>query len=469
VPFSPGPPVPLFDPSLSGELLWQRATTPQTSTITGTPNLTTRSFSGNLGLVQGFSSGAQFSLGFNSANQNSTAVNSRLNPYTTSNLGLTFVQPLLRGFGASVNRRFIRIAKNNQKTSGLLFRQQAIATVAGVIRLYDDLVSLGEDVKVKEQTLALAQRLYEDNRIRVDQGTLAPVELTRAHAGVAAAQQDLANSRGYERQQELILKNFLTRTGTADPAIRGARIITTTPIEVPAQEAATPLTDLLDEAFRGRPELEEARLQIDNSNIALSGSRNQLLPSLDLVASGQNTSLAGQANARAAANVLPAPGTLGGFGTDLSQIFNGRYPSYSVGVQLNLPLRNRIAQADVARDEIQVRQWDIRYRQLQNQVRVEVEGALVALEQARAAYDAAAQTRALQEQSLAIELEKYGVGLSTNFLVMQYQSFVAQARSTEVAARNVYAKAKTALERALGQTLDRNNITLDTALQMRKP
>ena len=149
----------------------------------------------------------------------------------------------------------------------------------------------------------------------------------------------------------------------------------------------------------------------------------------------------------------------------LRQIFSGRYPTYSLEILLNLPLRNRVAQADVTRDEIQVRQWDVRRQQLENQIRLEVEASVVALTQARAAYDAAVHARTLQEQSLAIEMEKYQVGLSTTLLVMQYQSYLAQARSTEVAARNVYAKSGVQLERAVGATLENNGITLDEAMR----
>jgi outer membrane protein TolC len=459
-PLSAGPPIPQFDPALTGSLVWQHQNTPEVSSFaSGGSNLVGSGWTGNVGLSKGFSTGTQIDMGFNAVSQSTNAVNYRLNPYSTSNLSLNLVQPLLRGFSPAVNRRFIRIAKNNQKTSDQLFRQQLIATVAGVIRLYEDLVSLGEDVRVKEDTLALAQRLYADNKVQVDQGTLAPVELTRAQAGVAAAQQDLANSRGYERQQELIVLNVLTRRATAE-----LRVQPTTPIEIPAQEPVRPVADLVDAAMRARPEIAEARLQIDNSHIALEGSRNELLPQLDIVATGQNSSLAGQPNALAS---TPATGSTGGFGTDLSQIFTGRYPTYSVGLQLALPLRNRIAQGDVARDEIQIRQWDIRRQQLENQVRLEVEASVVALGQARAALDAAVETRKLQEQSLNIELEKYNVGLSTTFLVMQYQSYVAQARSTEVAARNVYVKARVALERAIGATLDDNGVSVQDALRGR--
>jgi outer membrane protein len=466
---SAGPAIPQFDPIVTASLMLQHQNMPQVDGASSGGNTSTSaSLTGSLGVTKGFSTGTQLSMGYNAESQRTNSSIASLNPNTSSSLNVSLTQPLLRGFGIGMNRRFIRIAKNNQKTTDQVFRQQLIVTVAGVIRLYDDFVSLGEDVKVKEETLALAERLYQDNKVQVEQGTLAPVELTRAQAEVAAARQDLANSRGNLRQQELILKTVLTRRGTADPMIRDAHLQPTTPIEVPTQEPMQVSADLVTQALRGRPEMEEARLQIVNSHIALEGSRNELLPELDLVATGQNSALAGQPNTLTDTSSIPRgtppANSTGGVGSDLSQIATGRYPSYSVGVQLSLPVRNRVAQADVARDEMQIRQWDVRKQQLENQIRLEVEGAVIALAQARAAYDAAVEARTLQEQSLNIEMEKYSVGLSTTFLVMQYQSYLAQARSTEVAARDVYAKARVQLERAVGSTLDNNGIAVDQAL-----
>jgi outer membrane protein TolC len=464
-----GPPIPQFDPVFTVGQTWQHETIPELTTFSsGLPTFVADSSTNTLGYSQGFSSGAQVTAGFTSLHEHNNATNYSLNPFNSSTFSTTFVQPLLRGFGPAMNRRFIRIARNNLETSDLLFRQQLLSTVYGTIRLYEDLVSLGEDVKVKEETLALAERLYKDNRSLVEHGTLAPVELTRAQASVASAREDLAYSRGYFAQQELILKTYLTRRGTADPAVRTARIATTTSLDIPAREPVRPAQDYVVEALQKRPELGEARLQIENAHIALRGSRNELLPELDLVASSQNTSLAGQRNPFAGPSVLPpAPGTIGAFGTSLEQVFRARYPTYSIGVHLSLPLRNRIAQADVARDEIQIHQWEIRRQQLENQIRLEVEADVVALTQSRAALDAAIEARGLQEHSLKIELEKYSVGLSTTFLVIQYQTFLSQARSTEVAARNVYVKARAALDRATGTIVEDHGISVQEALRGR--
>lgn len=212
--------------------------------------------------------------------------------------------------------------------------------------------------------------------IRIAKNNEKTVELTRAQAGIAAARQDLANSQGYEQQQELILKTVLTKRGTADRAVRDARLIPTTPIETPEKEPVRNVDELL--------------AQIANSHISLEGSRNELLAELNLVGLAQNSALAGQANplvpatsttgTTSTAPTSPTDQSLtGGLGTGLSQIFTARYPTYSIGLQPTLPVRNRIAQADVQRDEMQLRQFQIEYQQLENQIRLAVEGAVIAL------------------------------------------------------------------------------------------
>jgi outer membrane protein TolC len=234
-----------------------------------------------------------------------------------------------------------------------------------------------------------------------------------------------------------------------------------------------PVQDLVAQAFQRRPELEAARIQLENSNIQLEGSRNALLPEVDIVGTIGAAGLAGQPNplipttGSGSGGLVTPPTTatsgIGGTWTALGQLFGLSYPAYGVGLQLVLPLRNRVAQADYARDLITVRQTEIRRMQLENQVRLEIENALVILQRSRAALDAAIQSRMLQEQSLEIEQKKYAVGLSTNYLIMQYQSFVAQARSTEASTRGTYVKARNALERATGETLDNNHVSLDDA------
>jgi outer membrane protein TolC len=238
---------------------------------------------------------------------------------------------------------------------------------------------------------------------------------------------------------------------------------------VPEQEPVEPLDDLVTKALQLRPDVAQARLQIANSEISLEGSKSALRPELDLVASAQNNGLAGRlvpgALVPSALGGGPAVNTLvGGYGTALSQVFNRNFPDYGVGLQLTIPLRNRTAQADVIRDQLSVREQQIREQQLEKQVRVEVTNALIAVEQARESYAAARSERILQAQTLSAEREKLEVGASTSFYVIEYQRDLAGAQSAEVSALASYQKAKTALERSVGTILDDYAVVMDEAV-----
>jgi outer membrane protein TolC len=462
IPQSSGTVVPGYDPAIVGLLNWTHQTAPEVSIqTTDTPTLVSNTTLANAGIQQGFSTGAQAALSFSNNYQSVNALSYGYTPFTTSSLGLTVTQPLLRGFGMALNRRFIRIAGNERKITGLLFQQQLIASVYGVIRLYTDFVALYEDEKVKRETVALAEKLSSDTKAQVDEGTLAPVEMTRANAQVFSTRQDLINARGLLEEEEAILKNVLTRRGNEDPEVRAAHIIPTDALAIPEKDQIRPIQDLISEALANRPDLGQARLQIENSQIGLEGAKSATRPEVDLVGVMQNNGMAGTVNPFA----LPNPGFTGGYGTVLDQVLARKYPTYGIGLQMTLPVHNRIAEADLARDELQLKQSQIRLRQFENQARLEVEDALIAMGRARSSYEAAVEARKLQEESLAAEQAKFEVGASTSFFVIQYESLLAQARSTEVAAMSSYVKARAALERATGTILDDNKISLDAAVK----
>ena len=469
-PLSTGPPIPSFDPVMAGLVGPAFSNTPQSNAVqSGYSFLIEHSMTANLELQKGFASGAVLDLGYTNLRQSYNNGELSFNPYTTSSLGLTLTQPLLQGFGFGLNQRYIRIAKNNERISDLVFRQQLISTVSNIIRLYWDLVSLKEDVEVKRNSLTLAEKLLSDNKVHVEVGTMAPLEVIRAEAEVAQARQSLSNSESLVLEQELILKNALTRTGTADAQIAAVRIVPTDHIEVPESEQLPSADDLVAMALQNRPDLSAGRVQIENTQMALKGSRNALLPSLNLVASVQGNGLAG------VVNTYPIPGVtftpridpnfVGGYGTVLSQMFRGRYPDYGLALQLDVPLRNRTARADLARDQLQLRQSEVRLRELQNQVRVQVEAALIALRQARASYQAAVQTRRLQEKALDDMRQQFEVGVARSYDVILNQRDLAQARSNEVVTQSDYIKARTALDRATGMTLQNNSVMLDDAFR----
>jgi len=461
-----------LDPVMSGTLSWGHFSQPQNSDfITGTNTLIQRQKVYNFGVSQGFLTGTSASLNLNNNVSNNNSLRNQLNPVSNSAAALSFNQRLLQGFGLSVNNRNIRIAKNNVAVADLVFRQQVQNTVASVIGLYWDLVAFNEDVAVKRQALALSQKLYNDNKKQVEIGTLAPIEIVRAEAEVAAREQDLTTSETNVLQQETIIKNAISRNGVASPTIAEVRIVPTDRIQMPAVEPIQPVQDLTAKALGTRPELAQSRIQIDNSNIALKGTKNALLPSVDAFLDLRNRGQAG--NALESRSIDPVTGNVitvfpnqyfvGGFGTAFSQVLGRNFPDYSAGFQMNIPLRNRAAQADYTNAQLSLRQSELQFQRQVNGVRVEVQNALIALQQARARYQAAEKNRALQEQTLDAEQKKYALGASTVYMVIQAQRDLAQAEGSRVSALAAYARARTQLELATGQTLESNNIQIEEA------
>jgi len=474
-----GPAIPAFDPAIVGTAGWNRTNRPQTNTfITGTNAIIGSNTVGDLGIRKGFLFGGTASLGFDTTRQNTNNLRADINPSTSGGLAFSFAQPLLRGFGTSVNGRYIRIARNNRRVSDLVFEQQLLTTVYSVIRLYWDLVALNGEVRVQRQSLELSERLLTENQQQLEAGTLAPIDVVRTRASVASVRRDLTVAETRVRQQETILKDYLTR-GAVDSALFGPlRVVPTDTVDNPAQEAIRPVQDLVTEARSHRPDLLQASLQLDSSKIALTGSRNGLLPSVDLVVNARSNSLFGSVNpvpppgAEAGGSELirtPDPSFLGGIGTGLSQIFGAQFADYGAQIQVNIPILNRAARADYARDRIAVSQQQIRLQQVEKQIRVDVVNALIAVEQSRAAWQAAREAREFQSQSLEAEREKYRVGVSTNYLLIQYQRDMVQSESAEVTALADYAKARAALDRATGGLLDRLGISIVDAYRGQLP
>ncbi len=468
-------PIPLnLDPAITGTAQWGHFTTPQTSNfLTGANTLVNRQRIYNFGVTQQFLSGTSATLGLNNTAQNNNSLRNDFNPLTTSYLDATITQHLLQGFGFAVNNRNIRIAKNNVQVADLVFKQQVINTVANVTNLYWDLAFYNEDVAVKRQALALAQKLYNDNKKQVEIGTLAPIEIVRAEAEVAAREQDLTVSETNVLQQETILKNAISRNGVASPTVAEVTIVPTDRLKLPAVEAVQPIQDLVEKALQSRPELAETELYLSNAKISLQGARNALLPTVDAFIDLRNRGQAGAANElpliSSTGQLVPRnpnsvdPFFLGGYGTVLGQIFGRNFPDYSAGFNLNIPIRNRAAQADYKTAQLTIRQNELLYQRQVNQVRVDVQNALVAVRQARAQFQAAEKSRVLQEQTLDAEQKKYALGASTVFLVIQAQRDLATAEGTRVQSLAAYSRARTQLNLVSGQILDVNSIQIDEA------
>ena len=463
-----GSAVPSLEPTLTGGIDWGHFSNPQTSSfVTGTNTFVSQRSNSNIGIQKGFLSGANVSLDWANALNDTNSLRANFDPSLRSNLTLRIRQSLLQGFGRSVNSRNIRIAKNNREVSDLAFKSQVIATVTQVQNLYWDLVSFRAEARSREEDLRLAQKLYADNKRRVEIGTLAPIEIVRAEAEVASREQDLTLAVTRVQLQETTIKNAVSKNGLASPSLLDVEIVPTDRIEVPDREEIRPVQDLMGLALRVRPELIQSRIQLKNQDISLKGVRNAMLPQVSVFADLTNNALAGRLNEGFVGfpgiETLVSDFFLGGLGTSASQIFRRNFPDYSIGVQVSFPLKNRRAQADMTATLLERRQADIRLRQQENSIRAEVRDALIGVQQARARFTAAEKTRILQERTLDAEQKKFKLGASTIFFVVEAQRDLALARSAEIAAQNNYIKSKVALDRATGKTLGVNNIAIDEA------
>jgi outer membrane protein TolC len=460
-----GPPIPVLDPTLLGIASFGHATYPQSNLVlTNTAVLvdTTRFFEAQY--VQNFEFGLQAQLTYMSTRVNLNSPFYSVNPATSGDLDLILTQNLLQGFGRAVNGRNIRVQKNNVKVSALQFKLQIIATVSAALNLYWDLVSFDADVRARQREVGTAQQLLDDNKKLVQFGTAAPIEITRAESQLYAGQQDLVTAQTNLLQQETILKNYLSRNGVADAGLTALHIVPLDKFEIPEKDEIRPLEDLIHQALTSRPEMEQARLNLASNQMNLVGIKNSLRPTLNAFAEVTNNGLSGDLTAYGLAQGYPGS-LVGGYGNMLSQIFSRDYPNYSAGISLNIPLRNRAAKADYATSLLELRQNELNLRKNINQIRVDVQNALVGVEQARARYEAAVRSRALQEQTLAGDQKRYALGATVSFQVVQDQRDLASAHSAEVQSMANYTHARIALNQALGTTLDVNEVLIDEALK----
>jgi len=460
-----GPVPPNLDPQLYFGEFAGHNTTPETNLfLDQTTALTTDYRQFVFQYSQQFISGttAQLTFADNRSSQN-TPVN-LFNPSITGYLDLQIYQPLLQGFRIGVNNRDIRIAKNNMKVSNLQLKLQVATTVSAAVNLYWDLVSFVDSVRIKEEALATSQKLYDDDQKMVKIGSLPAVEVTRAAAQVSVSKQDLLIAQTNVQQQEIVLKNALSRNAMANIWLDEVHIVPLNRIEVPKTDDLKPLAELLPEAMGNRVEIEQDKINIDSQKIAIRGSRNGLLPTLQAFVELTNNGLSGPVNPiYNGQSGTPDPYFIGGTGNALGQVFRRDFPNYSAGLTLNIPFRNRQAQADYVTDQLQLRQAELRLQRAANQVTVDVKTAVIGVQQARARYETAVDTRKLAEQSLKDEQNRFQHGVSSVTLVIQAQRDLANDEDSEVQAMANYTHARITFDLAMGRTLDVNHISMQEA------
>src|SRR5262252_5049903 len=435
-----GPLITSFDPEIVGTFQSDHASFIPTSPFQGSFQGTTTA---NFQYIQGFHWGTNISVGFNNSRATSNSGFQSVSPALNSNFQFKLTQHLLQGLGLPANTRFIRIAKNNRELSDVAFRLQIITTVDQIENMYWDLVYAYENMRVRQESLAFSQKTFSDTKKQVEIGSLAPIEAVRAQSTVAADEQALTVAKTNLQLQQLIMKNALSRS-LHDPVLANADVIPTSTMEVPENEQVQPTEELVNEALRHRPELVEQRITLNSQEQSNKALRSALLPTLDLYAYYGGAGLGGSQNP---ASICTSPGNpqfscagtgpgqvpifpTRSYADTLQQLVNSTAPDKGIGLQLNIPIRNRAAQALQVRGELEYRQQQMALQQVQNRVSIEVRQAQFSVEQNRASVASAKAAVDYAQQSLDAEEKKYQFGTSTTTAVLQTRSALANAEST---------------------------------------
>jgi len=484
-----GSPITSFDPVLTSTLQEDHNNVIASNVFTGAPTVAQNTGTYNFSYAQGFQWGTNMSVGFTNSRITTNNVFNTYSPQISPAFQFRLTQHLMQGLGFLPNTRLIRLTKNNREISDVAFRLQIITTVDQIENMYWDLVFAYENVRVQQESLAFAQKTLSDTNKQVQIGSLAPIEVVRAQSTVSSDQQTLIQAQNNLQLQQLLMKNALSRT-LVDPVLADAEVIPTSTIVLPEQEPVIPTQDLVNDALGHRPELAESRIDLSNREINNKAIRNSMLPTLDLFAYYGGSGLAGSQNpANLCANQPPAEQAEGfcsgfnptipttppggatvinpvspvGYTSALNQLVNSTAPDKGIGLTLNIPIRNRNADALQVRAELEYRQAQMREQQIENQIRIEVRNAQFQVLQNRAAVAAAQAAVELGHQSLDAEQKKLNLGASTSTLVLQNQSVLATNESNLVSAMAAYEKSRIELDRATGLLLDHAGIVMTDA------
>ena len=463
-----GPNPEVLDPSVGASIELQRQETPQQSVLSPAASQNTDTY--NFTYNQGFVTGTALTVAFNNERLTTNNPLFSYSPLLSASFTATVTQHLLQGAGIWVNKRFMYQAINTRRITDSSFRQQIIFTVNQVENIYWVLVSAYEDEQAKEHQLEQSTKLDNDDKRQLEIGTVAPLQVVSDDSAVAADKQALMSSENNLNYQQLIIKQAIARN-LNDPALVAAAVIPTDRVSLEEiSEEKQPVEELVQEAFKQRPELEQAVLQLKNNEITLKGARNALLPVLDGFAFYGATA-SGGAQSPDCLNVFSAAGGACppnfvpsiGYGSTLNNLVNSTGPNKGVGFSATLPIRNRTAQAQQARSLMEYRQAELHLEQLYTEIRMQVVNQQLALANDRAQVLSAMASEDYARQSLDAENKKLELGASTTANVLLMQRNLATAENTLISDKAAYAQVRAGLYQTLASTLQHYGINLNDA------
>jgi outer membrane protein TolC len=451
-----------YDPVIQMQTYVDHTTQQLSNTVLyGTPIVHLNTILANFSYSQAFPTGGSIQAVWNNNRETTNSPNLLFNPEFSTFAELYMQQPLLAGFGFGPNLRYLHIAKANQKVSDIAFRAQVIATAVQICNLYWDLVAAYDTEQVSERSVAFAQETLDKSRKQFELQAIPEMDVLKAQSDVATRQQDLTVARTNLQLQELYMKNAITRS-LDDPILEDMPVVPVDHIASETESLSESVQDMITEALKNRPEVQESVLQLQSSELTRKSERNALLPSLSVYGFIDGQGLAGTTSPSTvpAGSPIPAPT---GLGTAMYNALNYTSPEYQVGFQLSIPLRNRVAKADQYRTELEYRQSQVYLEERKKSVRIEVRNARYALEQGASRVDAAREARDLAQKTLDIMQKEQTLGAGSNQQTLSAEHDLAVAENALVTAETTYAKARIEVLRATGTMLEAYGISIESA------
>ncbi|MDX6695066.1 MAG: outer membrane protein [Blastocatellia bacterium] len=479
-----------YDPRFSSLSYYERTKTPSSSFLSGGSNgaVTQSDYTGTArleGLTPKFGGG--YRVDFSAIRLTTDNAFAALNPQYPTALTFNYTQPLLRGFRFDANRRAIEVAKKNLSLTDAQFRQRTIETITQVQRAYWDLVYSLRNLQIQRDAVRDARAQLEHNRRLVEEGVLAPIDVVAADAQVSGFEQSVYSALEDVTRAENNLKNLIAENRQS--SLWSVSLIPTDAVDL--EPPAVKLDDALNDALQNRPELQQSNVAREINALDQRLFREQTRPQVDLIgsygvvglagplsqtASGSNPLANSNADLRARINELsvlnglaplppppvqlPPDNLIGGYGQSLLNLGANRYSNFRVGVQINLPLRNRTAQAQLGRSLVERDRIDTLREELEQLIEVDVRNVLQLVRTAQSRVRSAAAARSASEQQYMSEQRRFDAGQSTLFLVLERQTALTTARGNELRAQTDLNKAIAELQRATGNSLQANNVVV---------
>jgi HAE1 family hydrophobic/amphiphilic exporter-1 len=445
-----------FDPTFTSNFNASRSTSPQSTQLAGAQTLSSLSHSMSMNYNEKFQTGTSFTVGLSTSRNSSNSTFSTFNPSYFSALNFSITQPLLRDRGLFPNRAPILIAQRTITQSRDTFEIQVNNIIQQVVAAYWNVVSARENLMVLRKSVDQAQASYDHDKRSLELGALPPYDIYRTESTLASRKVSVIQAEYTLKQAEDSLRQSIG--ADLDPTVGGMDLALIEPVEPAGELLTLDIAEAIGRAMAKRPELESQRQQLAIDDINIRLAHNQMQPSLNITGSYSSNGLGGnQIDTSVVPPVVLVPG---GLGNALSQVGQFIFPTYGFSLQLNLPIRNRSAEASLGTSEINKRRDLYSQRQAIQNIELESRNAIHQLEQAKLSMAAAKISRDLALKNLEAEQRKYDLGAETLFVLLNTQTELANAEQSLVTAQINYQLALVAVDHATGELLDRHHVEI---------